>query len=232
MKKRIAFLIALLMILCLALAGCAQRDNHAGTPSNEPVSESHDGGIGNPDSSESNTDVEPTGEDTNPDETYVYNVQGTEFVCKHNIDDYISEKDGYLVFNLIMLAKDNGWKFIGASDTALRKQIAFTPVDDYSIDSPRVQIEDKSSEHYDTIFFNFSTDSSGYHSDKVIFVRSDLMSRDGETHQTYYVNSYLNGKTINRDMAIVLCYLIENISADGNSNPFQEIFHTTGPYNL
>ena len=62
-------------------------------------------------------------------------------------------------------------------------------------------------------------------------MRSDLMSRDGETHQTYYVNSYLNGKTINRDMAIVLCYLIE-ISADGNSNPFQEIFHTTGPYNL
>ena len=48
MKKRIAFSIALLMILCLALAGCAQRDNHAGATSNEPASESHDGGIGNP----------------------------------------------------------------------------------------------------------------------------------------------------------------------------------------
>lgn len=105
-SKRIAFLVALLMILCLALAGCAQRDNHAGAISNEPASESHDGGIGNPDNSEFgelDSDVEPIGDD---DGSYTYNVSGTDFTCKHNIDDYIVEKDAKLVFNLRALARD------------------------------------------------------------------------------------------------------------------------------
>ena len=116
MKKRIAFSIALLMILCLALAGCAQRDNHAGAISNEPASESHNSGIGNPDNSESgelDSDVEPISGDTNEDYftgmtadgEYKYNINGVELSIQTKIDDYI---DGDY-FYLTNLAYDLGW---------------------------------------------------------------------------------------------------------------------------
>ena len=231
MKKRIAFSIALLMILCLALAGCAQWDNHAGATSNEPASESHDGGIGNPDNLESgelDSDVEPIGDD---DGSYTYNVSGTDFTCKHNIDDYIIEEDGELVFKLTWLARAVDWKYAGSPDTSLDKQKMFVPADVESwYDSLRVQVEDNSGP-YDTIFYVFSTDNVHQHDNSVFFVRSDLMSRDGESVQTYYLNTAINGKTISRDMAVILCYLMENISSD-NTDPLEAIYHSTGPYNV
>ena len=202
MKKRIAFLIVLLMILCLTLAGCAQRDNHAGATS-DPTSESHEGGgVGTPDNSGTDPGGEPGGDDTNVSGSYTYNVSGTEFVCEHNIDDYIVEKDGELVFNLIALAKDIGWNYAGSPDTALRKQTVFTP-EGMSYSPSTVQVKLEETDPYNTIYYIYAEGSS--HSTQVYFVRGDLMSRDGESNLTYYVNSALNGKTISRDMVVILC---------------------------
>ena len=229
MRKRITVFVVLMMVLCLSLAGCAQRDNHAGATSNEPASESHDSGIGNPDNSESgelDSDVEPIGDD---DGSYTYNVSGTDFTCKHNIDDYIVEKDGKLVFNLRALARDIGWKYAGPQDAALVKQTVFIPCDEtYGSDTVQVKFEEE--DPYTTIYYVYSTGSS--HSTKVQFVRSDLVSRSAETSRTYYVNSALNGKTISRDMAVMFCYLLENISINTGVNPLEEIYSSNGPYNL
>ena len=102
MKKRIAFSIALLMILCLALAGCAQRDN--------------------PEFGELDSDVEPVGDDVKPGgdfsvaggeyfvgmnsaNEFSYNINGVELSIQTKIDDYI---DGDY-FYLTTLAYDLGW---------------------------------------------------------------------------------------------------------------------------
>ena len=123
MKKRISLLVALLMILCLALAGCAQRDNNAGATSNEPTSESHDGGgVGNPDNSGIDDDVEPVGDDVKPGgdssvaggeyfvgmnsaDEFSYNINGIEISIRTDLREYI---DGN-IFHFKKLAYDYGW---------------------------------------------------------------------------------------------------------------------------
>lgn len=160
---------------------------------------------------------------------YTYNVSSTDFTCKHNIDDYIVEKDGKLVFNLRALARDIGWKYAGSQDTALDKQTIFIPYDEtYGSDTIQVKFEEE--DPYTAIYYVYSTGSS--HSTKVQFVRSDLISQSAETSRTYYVNSALNGKTISRDMAVMFCYLLENISIDTGVNPLEETYSSKGPYNL
>ena len=102
MKKRIAFSIALLLILCLALAGCAQRDN--------------------PEFGELDSDVEPIGDDVKPGgdfsvaggeyfvgmnsaNEFSYNINGVELSIRTDLRNYI---DGE-VFHLKQLAYDYGW---------------------------------------------------------------------------------------------------------------------------
>ena len=122
------------MILCLALAGCAQRDN--------------------PEFGELDSDVEPIGDD---DGSYTYNVSGTDFTCKHNIDDYIVEEDGKLVFNLRALARDIGWKYAGLQDVALVKQTVFIPYDEiYGSDTIQVKFEGE--DPYTTIYYVIQQD--------------------------------------------------------------------------
>ena len=127
MKKRIAFSIALLMILCLALAGCAQRGDNAGATGKQTASESRDGEVGTPSNSGIDYAVEPTGNDepsSNTEGSYTYTVQGAELICEHNIDDYIHERDGVLIFDYASLAEDIGWRYAGykASQISLDKK--------------------------------------------------------------------------------------------------------------
>ena len=109
----------------------------------------------------------------------------------------------------------------------MRKQTVFTP-EGMSYSPSTVQVKLEETDPYNTIYYIYAEGSS--HSTQVYFVRGDLMSRDGESNLTYYVNSALNGKTISRDMVVILCYLMGNISSD-NTNPLEVVYHSTGPYN-
>ena len=239
MKKRIAFSIALLMILCLALAGCAQRDNHAGATSNEPASESHDSGIGNPDNSESgglDSDVEPIGDDESNSSTegfYTYTVQGAELICEHNIDDYVFERDGVLIFDYASLAEDIGWRFSGykASQIFLDKKKIYMFADEYSFDVKQVMFEGPVGEIYSSIYYVYSEEGDAA-SSTISFTRVDLTSTSGSGGPTYYLNTNYSSGTLNRDMAIIACYLLENITPESSEDPLSDIYGGPGSYNF
>lgn len=206
MKKRIAFSIALLMILCLALAGCAQRDNHAGATSNEPASESHDSGIGNPDNSESgelDSDVEPIGDDTNEeyftgmtaDGEYKYNINGVELSIQTKIDDYI---DGNY-FYLTNLAYDLGWHVREPNDP----------------EDPNVMRFWNDSEEYHVGFGSNKTHDGKHYYDWVSYnsinVGFDRLDIQDDSIASFYVNKGgIPPYTVNKAQILILAYLFEN----------------------
>jgi len=206
MKKRIAFSIALLMILCLALAGCAQRDNHAGATSNEPASESHDSGIGNPDNSESgelDSDVEPIGDDTNEeyftgmtaDGEYKYNINGVELSIQTKINDYI---DGNY-FYLTNLAYDLGWHVREPNDPEDPNVMRFwNDSEERSVGFGSSKTRD--GEHY--------YDWVSYNSINVGFDRLDIQD---DSIASFYVNKGgIPPYTVNKAQILILAYLFEN----------------------
>ena len=99
MKKRIAFLIALLMILCLALSGCGQRDNNPGAIKTDTE----------PGGSSANTDPvkEPDGTvDVNGGSgSYSFEVNGVKLTLDTDVKKYIKGD----VFYYTDLAYDLGW---------------------------------------------------------------------------------------------------------------------------
>lgn len=252
MKKRIVISIALLMILCLALAGCAQRDNHAGATSNEPASESHDSGIGNPDISESEESTsgigapgdetpENQGEDIGSKASgeYTYSFDGTDLVLHHNIDDYIEDKEGYTIFRFDKLADDIGWKYIGYNsgyDYSMDEMDSYMLADEYSDDKvPLVSFQNKASKRYESIYYVYIKKDYAYDhgfSHIAYFTRTDLTSTSGGGGETYWLNTHYSGSTISRNMAIMACYLLENIHESDTANPLENLFGGPGPYNF
>ena len=123
MKKRIVFFIALLMILCLALTGCGQRDGNAGATNNG--SEMGDPGdnqnqettvVDVPDDYDIGTNEHPK---KDADGWYTYMLDDREINLKTNIWDYIYNDGGKKVFDAIKMAEDLGWEWAYIDKTNL-----------------------------------------------------------------------------------------------------------------
>ena len=206
MKKRISFLIVLLMILCLTLAGCAQRDNHAGATS-DPTSESHEGGgVGTPDNSEPDPGAEPGGDDTNvtdeylvgitSDGKYSYNINGVELSISTDVSKYI---DGN-IFLLTDLAYDLGWHVREPNDPEDPNVMRFwNDSEDKFVGFGSSKTDENKKHYYDWV---------SYDSINVSFDRLDLYD---DSMETFYVNrGGIPPYTINRAQVIILAYLFEN----------------------
>ena len=220
MKKRIAFSIALLMILCLALAGCAQRDNHAGATSNEPASESHDSGIRNPDNSEFgelDSDVEPIDDDVKPGggfsvaggeyfvgmnsaDEFSYNINGVELSIRTDLRNYI---DGE-VFHLKQLAYDYGWHAMNSDS-------------ENSPDNPHFFLDDDNrwevgfryrDNDYDQIVYTYIIHQS------VLSINFDRLDLNDDSIQSYTCNEG-GSHTVNMAEIIIITYLFENQTESG-----------------
>ena len=218
MKKRISLLVALLMILCLALAGCAQRDNNAGATSNEPTSESHDGGgVGNPDNSGIDDDVEPVGDDVKPGgdssvaggeyfvgmnsaDEFSYNINGIEISIRTDLREYI---DGN-IFHFKKLAYDYGWHAMNSDS-------------ENSPDNPHFFLDDDNrwevgfryrANDYDQIVYTYFVNHSVL---TINFARSD---RNNDSIQSYTCNKG-GSHTVNMAEIIIITYLFENQTENG-----------------
>ena len=77
---------------------------------------------------------------------------------------------------------------------------------------------------FECIRYAFGTGNS-----QIDFTRTDLLSRSMEGNRTYYLNNTQDG-TVNRDMAIVACYLLENISQESDRDPLEAVYGKPGPY--
>ena len=230
MKKRTFFLIMALFILCLVLTGCGQKDHPIETTSEQQTSMPHDSGTDTLVHLKPDPVNEPSSNDhldKSTDETYTYRVSGQEIVCKHDIDNYIYEENHHVIFDYISLAQDMGWKYAGykADKIYLGRERIFMLADEYSLDVLQVAFEGPLNEVYDAIDYVYSCNSQNGSSNRctVNFTRSDLKNKN-ENGETYYLNSLYGGGTINRDMAIIACYLLENISPNSNHDPLENIF--------
>ena len=216
MKKRIAFLIALLMILCLTLAGCAQR-SPAEPSNNGQQTESHDGGgVGNPDSSEPDTDVEPTGDDTNPGNSanvagseyfvgmssnneYRYNINGVELSIRTDLSKYIDGK----IFRFKDLAYDLGWHAMNSDS-------------ENNVNNPHFFLDDENKwevgfrrpNDYDQIAYTYTIDSY------TVSINFDRLDLNDDSIQTYTCNKG-GYHTANMAEILVITYLLENQTENG-----------------
>ncbi len=177
--------------------------------------------------------------------SFTYNVLGHEISCRTNIDDYLYEKDGKIVFDYASLAEGLGWKWsawqiedevVYTTDGAmLRKgengdyysvyKRIYMLDDEYSFGGRQVQFVSPVSGMFESIYYSYGSGSS-----EINFTRTDLLSRSMEGNYTYYLNNTEEG-TINRNMAVIACYLLENITPDSDSNPLYAVYGSPGPYN-
>lgn len=197
MKKRIAFLVALLMILCLALAGCAQRDNQ--------------------EFGELDSDVEPVGDDVKPgsdssvagSEYFVgmnsanefsYNINGVELSIRTDLRDYI---DGE-VFHLKQLAYDYGWHAMNSDS-------------ENSPDNPHFFLDDDNkwevgfryrNNDYDQIAYTYTIDSY------TVSINFDRLDLNDDSIQSYTCNEG-GSHTVNMAEIIIITYLFENQTENG-----------------
>ncbi len=270
MKKRIAFLIALLMILCLALSGCGQRDNNPGaiktdtepggsSETMDPVETTEPGEIIEPsefmepgettepsESADPNEgEVEPSeptetdSPDNNVDNTivnvsnyknppaigdkYVFTVDGHQMLIRTEIWDYIfADSEGNLIFNYYDLAIDLGWTCTMDEVTDLGQATMFMLADELKPDVKRVDFGIAVDEKFDRIEYVYARGASddAFHYGFISFDRLDISKDDVDT---FYLNTSANSGTINLEMAIVSCYLLENITDDSINDPLEPI---------
>lgn len=217
MKKRISLLVALLMILCLALAGCAQRDNNAGATSNEPTSESHDGGgVGNPDNSGIDDDVEPVGDDVKPGgdssvaggeyfvgmnsaDEFSYNINGIEISIRTDLREYI---DGN-IFHFKKLAYDYGWHAMNSDSENSPDNPHF-----FLDDNNKWEVGFRRPNDYDQIAYTYTINSY------TISINFDRLDLNDDSIPTYICNE--GGRhTANMAEIIIITYLFENQTENG-----------------
>ena len=222
MKKRIVISIAFLMVLCLALTGCGQRNNNAGATDNGS-------GMGDPgDSQETTVNVPEDDSDydigtnekpkKNADGWYAYKVDGRDIYLKTNIWDYIYNDGGKKVFDAIKMAEDLGWEWADKDrtdfDTSSRGPEWRTRfrLESYSGDFDRKQrhVEFRNtSDHVYEISTCF---------DVVTFDRLDL--EDDDPSNTFYLNSTdVNASTVNIEEIIVACYMFERMTENSTDDP-------------
>ena len=216
MKRRISLLVAILMILCLAVTGYAQRDVYAALISNESADESHDGGIGSPDSSESKHDFELCGNDVKPvggsnvagseyfvgmnsDNEYCYNINGVELSIRTDLSEYI---DGS-TFLLKDLAYDLGWHAMNSDSENNPKNPHF-----FLDDDNRWEVGFRRPKDYDQSAYTYTINS---YTISINFDRLDLYD---DSIQTYTCNKG-GYYTANMAEIIIITYLFENQTEDG-----------------
>ena len=226
MKKRIAFLIALLMILCLALSGCGQRDNNPGAikTDTEPG--------GNSETMDPVETTEPNISDANIggtaarvfgyensriiDGKYEFMVGDYQFFLKTNIWDYIVKEDGAYVFKAYKLAQDLGWKSASRNPESVDEsrlcRFVLASEEDVTKAERYVYI------FSDNIDFNFMLTQGNA-------IEFDRLDKYSDANDTLYVNVYKSSDNvdINIEMAIVSCYLLENIDENTSENPLKAI---------
>ena len=226
MKKRIVISIALLMILCLALTGCGQRDNNAGA--SQTNNSSGMGDPGDADNQENPTSVPDDSSDydlgtnenpkKNEDGWYLYDVDGRQIALKTNIWDYIYDDGGYRVFDAIKMAEDLGWEWADKDrtdiDTSTRGpewRIRFR-LESYSGDFDRRQKHVEFGNSRDHVY-DISTSF-----DVITFDRLDV--ENGDTSNAFYLNAVAeDASTVNIEQIIVTCYLFERTTEDSDENP-------------
>lgn len=235
MKKRIAFLIALLMILCLALSGCAQRGDNAGATGTPGTSEKTSD-IGTPSDENPGNPGEIIGSEVSGE--YTYSFYGTDLTLHHNIDDYIEDEEGYTVFRFDKLADDIGWKYVGYNSDyryGMDDMNSYMLADEYSDNKvPLVSFQNEVSERYESIYYVYKKEGfeNSFSNSIAYFTRTDLTSTSGGGGETYWLNTHYSSSTISRNMAIMACYLLENIHESGTVNPLYSLFGGPGPYNF
>lgn len=215
MKKRIVTLVALLMILCLALAGCGQRGSNTNDSSNHATGQNEENTTVN------NTDVETeepteteteTETETNPSNSdsgiYTYELHGGITIsCKTNVWDYIDGNS----FDFRAMAHDLGF------------------IDDLN-DMP--ECHGFSAEFSgQTVVIGFSEDenpnlSNPYFEFVVITaygggVRELAVRYYFDDANFYTING--SGPKLSFDAIPIVAYALENFSSD-NKDPYKTIF--------
>ena len=208
MKKRIAFLIALLMILCLALSGCGQRDNNPGAIK---------------------TDTEPGGNSANtdpvkePDDTvdvnggsgsYSFEVNGVKLTLNTDVKKYIKGD----VFYYTDLAYDLGWH---AKSPEFKERADVSQF--FADDDNKLYVGFTDPNTYDFRGITFVLGIAGEGHVNISFDRNDLY---GDV-KTYYVNP--DGKyTVNMSQITLMTYLLENHIKNDFEDPFEYVLMRGG----
>ncbi len=226
MKKRIACLIALLMILCLALSGCGQRDNETGAIETDTELS------GNSATMELGETTEPNISDVNNggaaahvfgyddsriiDGKYEFMVGEYQFLLRTNIWDYIVKEDGAYVFKAYKLAQDLGWKSASRNPESVDEsrlcRFVLASEEDVTKAERYVYI------FSDNIDFNFMPTQGNA-------IEFDRLDKYSDADDTLFVNIHNSSDNvdINIEMAIVSCYLLENIDENTSENPLKAI---------
>lgn len=221
MKKSIALLIILTMVLSLTLTGCGQSADtpDSGTTGNDDSSADFDtgdstimDGTNDPDSA-AEQETTHGDEDTSNADGYSYDVAGHTLVLRTNLDDYIS--DNFFLYD--KLATDLGWRPRNPENAGNPDLMRYFYGDDneYEVgfDSPLHQ-------YYCHVYGdNRVTDSSG---------RFRFSDGSIDSHgPTYWVN---RGGTMytNFDQIVLLTYLLENTREAQNSSDLSAGLPTSG----
>ena len=213
MKKRIVTLVALLMILCLALAGCGQRGSNTNDSSNQTASQNEENTTVNntgveteePTETETETETNPSNSDSG---MYTYELHGGITIsCKTNVWDYIDGNS----FDFRAMAHDLGF------------------IDDLN-DMP--ECHGFSTEFSgQTVVIGFSEDENPNLSNPY-FEFVTITAYDGGVRELavkYYfddANFYTingSGPKLSFDAIPIVAYALENFSSD-NKDPYKTIF--------
>ena len=219
MKKGIFISIALLMILCLALAGCGQRGSNTNDSSNHTASQNEENTTVN------NTDVETeepteteTETETNPSNgdsgMYSYELHGGITIsCKTNVWDYI---DGN-TFNFRDMAHDLGFERDGNDYSSCAR--FYHDLDDGSEITVSLLDARNSNEIYPYVVVNWYKSSSEYVDYFVVYDKTDTK---------YQVNS--NPKAVPKgphfsiDAIYIIAYAMEQWPTNYPNDIFGDIF--------
>ena len=214
MKKRIVTLVALLMILCLALAGCGQRGSNTNDSSNHATSQNEENTTVN------NTDMETeepteteTETETNPSNSdfgmYTYELHGGITIsCKTNVWDYI---DGN-TFNFRAMAHDLGWT-IDYNDMPQCNMFSKDFGDDIAVSSGITAKYDYKGDNYPLVGIARGL-PGGFVSEVFVYYYYD-------PDNTYTING--SGPTLSFDAIPIAAYVLENFTLE-NVDPVEDIF--------
>ena len=218
MKTRVISSFALLMVLCLALAGCGRRTSNTGVSSKEQAGQSQVIDASDENEAAKNTGQEQTGDRYDlaatdlPDATsdipyfnsmtadgkYAYFINGVDIAIETDITKYIDEN----VFLLTDLAYDLGWHVREPNDPAEPNVMRFWNDDEEKYVGFGSNKTDHNGGHY--------YDWVSYNGINVAFDRLDLY--DDSIH-SYYVNrGGIPPYTVNDAQVLILAYLFENAS--------------------
>ncbi len=204
MKKRIAFSIALLMILFLALSGCGKRDNDP-----EAIKTDTEPG-GNSAITDPVTEPDDTLDVNDGSDSYSFEVNGVKLTLNTDINNYIKDD----VFYYTNLAYDLGWH---AKRPEFKERADVSQF--FADDDNRLYVGFTDANTYDIRCITFVLGIAGEGHVNISFDRNDLY---GGGAKTYYVNP--GGKyTVNMSQITLMTYLLENHVKNDFEDPFEYV---------